>query len=159
MLRIFQSLPQFPTNALSFSTSRKEHVEVNKIAIKQAKRPNALDGKRNNGQTMQYRVFINDKTLENIEDEFEKGLNGDVSLNELNAQHGAKWRSKEDVKPYSKLLKVYKLIKKFKSKPNKTTKDFEQALKNYKKLNIANKLMSASEGDIAKFFHNNGYEQ
>ena len=159
MLRIFQSLPQFPTNAFSFSTSRKEHVEVNKIAIKQAKRPNALDGTRNNAQTMQYRVFINDRTLENIEDEFEKGLNGVVSLNELNAQHGAKWRSKEDVKPYIKLLKLYKLIKKFKSKPNKTTKDFEQALKNYKKLNTPNKLMRASEGDIAEFFHNNGYGQ
>ena len=87
MLRIFQSLPQFPTNALSFSTSRKDHVGVNKIVIKQAKKPNALDGKRNNGQTMQYRVFINNRTLENIEDKFEKGLNGNVSLDKLNAQH------------------------------------------------------------------------
>ena len=62
---------------------------------------------------IEYRVYICDRTLQNIWDEFEGGLNGGPSLNDLNRKMGSSWRDRCDHKNYNKLLNVYKFMRRY----------------------------------------------
>ena len=65
------------------------------------------------GNVVGYRVYISDRTLQNIWDEFEVGLNGQPSLNDLNRKFGSAWRHRSDHKNHNKLLNVHNLMKRY----------------------------------------------
>ena len=109
------------------------------------------------GNAVGYRVYISDRTLQNIWDEFEVGLNGQPSLNDLNRKFGSTWRHRSDHKNHNKLLNVYNLMKRYCHVSGKSLGDLHESLMTEKDLNTVNKVLRASRARLGTFLEKLGY--
>ena len=109
------------------------------------------------GNAVGYWVDISDRTLQNIWDEFEVGLNGQPSLNDLNRKFGSTWRHRSDHKNHNKLLNVYNLMKRYCHVSGKSLEDLLESLMTEKDLNTVNKLLRASRARLGTFLEKLGY--
>ena len=100
---------------------------------------------------IEYRVYISDRTMQDIWDEFEWGLNGGPSLNDLNRKMGSSWGDQCDYKNYNKLLNVYNLMRLSRQVSGGSIGDLHELLEKEPDLNIVNKLLHASRARLGAF--------
>ena len=100
---------------------------------------------------IEYRFYISDRTMQDIWDEFERGLNGAPSLNDLNRKMGSSWREQCDHKNYEKLLNVYNLMIWSRQVSGGSIGDLHELLKREPDLNIVNKLLRPSRAGLGAF--------
>ena len=109
------------------------------------------------GLGTQYRVYICDRTMQDIWDEFEQGLNGGPSLNDMNKNMGSSWRDRCDHKNYNKLLNVYNFMRRYRQVSGGSIGDLHELLKKEPGLNTVNKLLRASRARLGAFLQKLGY--
>ena len=102
----------------------------------------------------EYRVYIYDRTLQDIWDEFERGLNEGPSLNDLNRKMGSSWRDRCDHKNYNKLLNVYNFMRRYRQVSRGSIGDLRKLLKKEPALNTVNKVLRARRARLGVFCKN-----
>ena len=105
----------------------------------------------------QYRVYICDRTMQDIWDEFERGLNGRHSLNDMNRKMGSSWRDRCNHKNYNKTLNVYNFMRRYRQVLGGSIGDLHELPKKEPDLNAVNKLLRASRARLGAFLQKLGY--